>query len=132
MITPFELITPTANFFPYSFANEPMIRVRAFESHVHVVYANWAEHTNEDGVHFNGQSVVASPQGEHLLALQPSDEGLFHAKPLSGVQHGGGTALDGHEDDYLRDRRPELYTYGRARESAGGALSLSAWPCVIC
>ena len=63
------VLVPTANFHPYSFANDPIIRVRAFESHVHVVYANWSEHVNEDGVHFNGQSVVASPQGEPLMML---------------------------------------------------------------
>ena len=84
------IITPTANFEPYSFVNRSIVRVRAFESHVSLVYANWAEdsqrvralqrgaahtacreqagHTSEDGVRFNGQSVVASPQGELLLS----------------------------------------------------------------
>ena len=65
------VLVPTANFHPYSFANDPIIRVRAFESHVHVIYANWSEHVNEDGVHFNGQSVCASPQGEPLMMLAP-------------------------------------------------------------
>jgi predicted amidohydrolase len=101
------VIVPTANFFPYSFANDPIVRVRAFESHVHVIYANWSEHTNEDGVHFNGQSVAASPQGEHRLALSPADSGLFHVV-LEGVASGG-AALANHDDDYLRDLRPELY-----------------------
>ena len=76
---------------------------------MHVVYCNYAEHVNEDGVHFNGQSVVASPQGEHLLLLKPKDKGLFFSKPLEGLDKGGGAAEEGHEDDYLRDRRPELY-----------------------
>jgi len=89
------IITPTANFEPYSFVNQSIVRVRAFESHVSLVYANWAGdsqrvralqraahtacrkqagHTSEDGVRFNGQSVVASPQGELLLSL---GEGLI-------------------------------------------------------
>mmetsp|Transcript_12647 Transcript_12647/g.39869 ORF Transcript_12647/g.39869 Transcript_12647/m.39869 type:complete len:292 (+) Transcript_12647:41-916(+) len=107
------VVTPTANFFPYSFANETIVRVRAFESHIHVVYSNWSEHKNEDGVHFNGQSVVASPQGEHLLMLKPGDKGLFLSKPLEGLDRGS-SAANGREDDYLRDRRPELYRMGAA------------------
>ena len=101
------MLVPTANFHPYSFANDPIIRVRAFESHVHVIYANWSEHVNEDGVHFNGQSVCASPQGEPLMMLSSTDCGLFHVP--GGVDVRGVGALDGHEDDYLRDLRPELY-----------------------
>ena len=90
------IITPTANFEPYSFVNQSIVRVRAFESHVSLVYANWAgdsqrvralqrgaAHTAgrtraarawEDGVRVNWQGVVASPQGERLLSL---GEGLI-------------------------------------------------------
>ena len=101
------VLTPTANFFPYTFANEPIIRVRAYENHLCVVYANWAEHKNEDGVHFNGQSVVASAVGELLLVLAASDRGLFLAEALEDVRRGGAAAGQGGEQ--LRDRRPMIY-----------------------
>lgn len=101
------VLTPTANMHPYGFVNNPIIRVRAYESHVHVVYSNWAEHVNEDGIQFNGQSIVADPRGKHLLELQPSDVGVFQVK-LSNFETR--TSGEGHEDDHLRDRRPELYT----------------------
>jgi 5-aminopentanamidase len=101
------VLTPTANFFPYTFANEPIIRVRAYENHLCVVYANWAEHKNEDGVHFNGQSVVASAVGELLLMLAASDRGLFLAEALEDVRRGGAAAGQGGEQ--LRDRRPMIY-----------------------
>ena len=121
------VLVPTANMHPYSFANDPMIRVRAFESHVHIVYANWSEHLNEDGVHFNGMSVISTPQGEPLLKLAPTDSGLFHAvchhrvvaHGAAAGAGGGGAVEQGQEDDYLRDRRPELYRPAVERRHAG-------------
>ena len=85
------VLVPTANMHPYSFANDLMIRVRAFESHAHSV-CELVEHRNEDGVHFNGMSVISTPQGEPLLKLAPTDSGLFHAVPS---QTAGGAVEQG-------------------------------------
>ena len=60
-----------------------------------------------------GYAPQASPQGEALLQLGAGADGLFYAT-LEGARDGGGAALAGHEDDYLRDRRPELYVRAEA------------------
>ena len=126
------VLTPTANFFPYSFANEPIIRVRAYENHLCVVYANWAEHKNEDGVHFNGQSVVATAEGEFLLMLAASDRGLFLAEALEYkfVRRGGAAAGQGGEQ--LRDRRPMIYyRTGTEEEGLAARPRIQAWKLAV-
>jgi predicted amidohydrolase len=97
--------------------------VRAYENHLCVVYANWAEHKNEDGVHFNGQSVVASAVGELLLMLAASDRGLFLAEAIEDVRRGGGAAGQGGEQ--LRDRRPMIYLSARPELRAQLAWKLA-------
>ena len=67
---------------------------------------------------FNGQSVVASPQGELLLSLGESEEGLFFASLPPSCLAGAGAALEGHDDFYLRDRRPALYDQAAVRAAA--------------
>lgn len=99
------VIVPTANFHPYDFINDRLIEVRAFENSVPIVYCNWSEHKNTVApkVEFNGKSIVADANGKALLRLHPTDEGLWIVNvPVRKTEPT--------ESDYLRDRRPELYS----------------------
>ena len=105
------LLVPTAS------SGEPntiIVRCRALENHVTVCYCNWPEFASAEGIAFNGQSLLAGPSGREIVAFQPGQEGLkvgevpaAAAAAASGAGTGGAGA-----DDYLCDRRPELYRLG--------------------
>lgn len=96
------LIVPTANFTPYDKVNETIVPVRALENHCFVCYCNWCEFKSEEGVRFNGLSSVCGPNGDTLAKFNKTTCGI---KIVDLVPPATADA----EDDYLLDRRPELY-----------------------
>lgn len=68
---------PTAQMEPFSFVNEHLIRVRAWENGVHVAYAN--QHGTDGDLQYVGRSVIASPLGEHLAQAPAKGEALLLA-----------------------------------------------------
>lgn len=68
---------PTAQMEPFSFVNEHLIRVRAWENGVYVAYAN---HIGVDGdLTYVGRSVIADPLGQHLATAGPTEPALLLA-----------------------------------------------------
>ncbi|MCU1545160.1 MAG: hypothetical protein JWP30_260 [Homoserinimonas sp.] len=73
-----ELIAvPTAQMDPFSFVNEHMIRVRAWENSVYVAYANQVG--LDESFRYVGLSVIADPFGQHLAQAPASGEALISA-----------------------------------------------------
>ncbi|WP_053387294.1 carbon-nitrogen hydrolase family protein [Leucobacter japonicus] len=68
---------PTAQMEPFSFVNEHLIRVRAWENGVHVAYAN--QHGPDGDLHYVGRSVIASPLGAHVAQAPARGEALLTA-----------------------------------------------------
>lgn len=66
---------PTAQMEPFSFVNEHLIRVRAWESGVYVAYAN--QHGPDGDLTYVGRSVIADPLGEHLAEAPAAGEALI-------------------------------------------------------
>ncbi|KAJ8598658.1 hypothetical protein CTAYLR_003060 [Chrysophaeum taylorii] len=96
------LIVPTANMKPYDVVNDVVVPVRALENHAFVCYCNWAEFVSAEGVHFNGRSSICGPDGH---VLEKFDDISCGVKTTDvHIQD-----IDETEDDYLQDRRPELY-----------------------
>ena len=68
---------PTAQMEPFSFVNEHLIRVRAWENGVYVAYAN---HVGVDGdLTYVGRSVIADPLGQHVATAGPTEPALLLA-----------------------------------------------------
>lgn len=61
---------PTAQMHPYSFVNEHLIRVRAWENSLYVAYAN--QFGPDGSLDYVGLSVVADPLGRHVARAGPS------------------------------------------------------------
>lgn len=96
------LVVPTANMEPYDSVNDLVVRVRALENHVYVCYCNWSDYVSAEDVHFNGRSSVCGPNGDILAGFGAADRGVkFVDIPPANA--------DQAEDDYLRDRRADLY-----------------------
>lgn len=97
------VVVPTAQMEPFAFVAEHVIRVRAWENQVYVVYVNRVG--VEGSLHYVGRSSIAAPSGDVLSALPGSaDEGLIVAVIDSEV-----TRDAKRNNPYLADRRPELY-----------------------
>ena len=95
------ILVPTANMVPFDFVADVTVRARAFENQCYVAYANYCG--NEEDIHYCGQSSLAAPNGERI-ALAGLDEALIvgtldHQAILNARM----------ANDYLQDRRPELY-----------------------
>lgn len=74
-----ELVAvPTAQMEPFSFVNQHLIRTRAWENGIHIAYVNQCGQEGE--LRYVGQSVIASPLGEHLAAAAPAGEELLFAE----------------------------------------------------
>lgn len=97
------LLVPTANFAPYEVVNDAVVAARALENHCVVCYCNWGEFKSEDGVMFNGRSSVVGADGEVVAKFEKGEIGVKVAEIHVAEEDEAG------EDDYLRDRRPELY-----------------------
>lgn len=93
---------PTAQMEPFSFVNEHLIRVRAWENGVHVAYAN--QHGPDGDLHYVGRSVIASPLGEHLAQAPVVGEALLIATVDRSV---GEQSRD--QNPYLAEVRSALF-----------------------
>lgn len=93
---------PTALMAPYSFVNEHLIRVRAWENTVFVAYANQAGVEGE--FHYVGQSVIAGPWGDHLAEAGAASDELITAIVDPAV-----IAQARASNTYLADVRSELF-----------------------
>ena len=95
------IVVPTANMQPYDFIADVTVRSRAFENQCYVAYANYCG--REDTLHYCGQSSIAAPDGQQV-ALAQRDETVIAAEldpqKLTDAKAG---------NNYLADRRPELY-----------------------
>ena len=95
------LIVPTANMHPYDKVNDVIIPARAIENHMFVCYCNWGQFVSAEGIRFNGKSSVCGPTGDVLAKFDNHETGIkivdIHIKDHPD------------EDEYLKDRRPELY-----------------------
>ena len=95
------IVVPTANMEPFEFIAEVTVRSRAFENQCYVAYANYCGH--ESKIRYCGLSSIAAPDGQQvalaervevLICATLDHQALIDAKAAN---------------DYLLDRRPELY-----------------------
>ncbi len=80
--------------------------VRAQENHLAIAYAGLCG--RENGLDYQGGSVIVGPDGEDLARAGPGPALLV----AEVAREGSGT---GEPDPYLADRRPELYRLGPGR-----------------
>lgn len=96
------VVVPTALMRPYAFVAESVVPVRAYESQVHIAYANYCG-PERDTV-YEGRSCICGPDGA-VLARAPADApALLHADIDAASVARVRAALP-----YHRDRRPSLY-----------------------
>ncbi|UDY23486.1 carbon-nitrogen hydrolase family protein [Nocardioides sp. Kera G14] len=92
------VLVPTANPQGADEVQDVLLRARAVESGVGIVYANYA---GSDGqLSYNGRSTIVAPDGTIVAQASAEDEELLVADLPLGSKLGA---------DYLRDRRAELY-----------------------
>lgn len=96
------LAVPTANMAPFTFVNEHLIRVRAWENSMYIAYANQVG--DDNGVHYVGRSVIASPFGEHLAQGTPAGDELLFAT-VSSAQCDEASA----QNPYLTELNREVF-----------------------
>jgi 5-aminopentanamidase len=90
------VLVPTANMTGFEVVQQVLVRARACENGVGLVYANYC---GADGLFdYNGLSVICGPDGEVLAQAGPQGEELIVAD-LPGESAG----------TYLADRRADLY-----------------------
>ena len=95
------IVVPTANMVPFDFVADVTVRARAFENRCYVAYANYCGHEGE--IQYCGQSSIAAPDGQRI-----AQAGLDEALIVGTLEHQ--SILDARAaNDYLQDRRPELY-----------------------
>ncbi|KAF4407754.1 carbon-nitrogen hydrolase family protein [Streptomyces lycii] len=95
------LLVPTALMRPYEFVAHTLLPARAYESQLHIAYANRCG--PEGDFHFAGLSCLAAPDGTvRARAGLTEDLLVTEADPAVVVASRAETA-------YLDDRRPELY-----------------------
>ena len=110
------LFVPTANMIPYDKINRMVVPTRALENHVGLVYCNWTSYKNEENVEFNGESSVISTEGDFVHKLGRYDNGIkivdlsmkTFSNSIKAVTEPPLIAGE-LEDNYISDRRPELY-----------------------
>ncbi|WP_427173862.1 nitrilase-related carbon-nitrogen hydrolase [Arthrobacter sp. 92] len=95
------VLVPTALSQGFDSVPQILLRARALESQLTVVYANHSG--TEDGCQFLGGSVIAGPDGALLASAGTRPELLF-------AEVSAGEALKARDAvPYLRERRPHLY-----------------------
>lgn len=98
------IAVPTAQMEPFSFVNDHVIRVRAWENSVYVAYVN---QTGRDGdFEYVGRSVVADPFGQHLAEAGRDDRALLVAELDREVIERARV-----QNPYLAEVRSELYRH---------------------
>jgi 5-aminopentanamidase len=90
------VLVPTANMTGCEEVQEILVRARACENNVGLVYANYCG--ADDGFEYNGLSMICGPRGEVLAQADAKTEQLVIAD-LPGESTG----------TYLADRRADLY-----------------------
>jgi predicted amidohydrolase len=97
-----ELVAvPTAQMKPYEFVPEAMLRTRAFENQIFMMYANRCG--SEPPLDYVGASCIVAPDGSDLARA-----GLEEALLVADLDMAA-MAESRAGNTYLRDRRPELY-----------------------
>lgn len=92
------IIVPTANPVGCEDVQHVLLRARALENGVALIYANYCG--SDDQFTYNGTSMIIGPDGVVLAEASRDDEVLLVAEvPLADPAHGA----------YLRDRRADLY-----------------------
>lgn len=97
------IAVPTAQMEPFSFVNEHMIRVRAWENSVHVAYAN--QFGPDGDYQYVGLSVIADPFGRHLAQAPSFGEVIVNAT----VDLSQNTVAR-RQNPYLAEVRQELFS----------------------
>ncbi len=92
---------PTALMRPYDFVPQVMVRSRAFENQVFLIYANRCG--QEDALTYVGESCIVAPDGA-VLARADAGEALLVAELDGGVMRESRVL-----NTYLRDRLPRHY-----------------------
>ncbi len=95
------LAVPTANMQPWTFVNDHIVPVRAFENQLYVGYANHCG--TERDTRYVGGSLIAAPDGSTVRAGADDEEIILSTIDTAFL------AERRREATYLRDRRPELY-----------------------
>lgn len=95
------LLVPTALMRPYETVARVLVPARAFESQLHIAYANRAGREGE--FDFAGLSCLASPDGSVPVRAGAGDELLVADADSTLVRESRA------RNPYLTDRRPELY-----------------------
>ena len=99
------VLVPTALAGGFTGVTDTLIPARALENQLSVAYANHVG--TEEGLDFDGRSVIAGPNGGVLASAGTRPELLF--AEVGGAQ-GGRTPEDSPEGPwYLQDRRPDVY-----------------------
>jgi predicted amidohydrolase len=102
------VLVPTAQMEPFAFIAESVIPVRAWESQIHVVYA---DHVGvENGLRYVGRSSIAAPDGTVLSRAGGEESALLVADLRADLVASSRAA-----NPYLLDLRHELYEPGAAR-----------------
>lgn len=96
------VLVPTAQMEPYAFIAEHLIRVRAWENQVYVVYVNRCG--SEKDLDYVGRSSIAAPSGDVLSVAGADEPGLVMATVDPAVVRAAQEA-----NPYLHDLRAELY-----------------------
>jgi len=92
---------------PYPDISQNLVPANAYMNEVHIAYCNYTgyEHVGGNSWHFRGNSVLATPHGRLLLSAPHDRECLLVGDVVPGDY--GPTHPEG---DYLKDRRPGLYS----------------------
>jgi len=111
---------PTAQMEPYAFVADHVLRVRAWENQVYVVYAN---HDGAEGsLTYVGRSSVTAPSGEVL-------DRIGHGTGLVTADVDPRAVARARADNpYLLDRRPELYATAPSAPAATAAATAPVAP----
>jgi predicted amidohydrolase len=96
------LFVPSANMAPWGERHRLFCRARALENHLFVAYCNRCG--EGPGLHYVGGSTIVDPMGR-ILCDAGDTEAVVYADLDTAV-----IAESARTFDYLRERRPELYT----------------------
>lgn len=96
------ILAPTAMSEGFPEVSEVLLRARALENHAIVAYANHAG--EEDGIRYDGRSVIAGPRGRDLARAGEAPELIIADLDLADLR------ASRTEIPYLQQRRPDLYT----------------------